>query len=602
MADFTLSVGLDIGTSLSQMQKDINALIPQLNGNDYKIKVGLDIDKSAISDFQNQISKLSSSVKNMGSVKVGVNNTSGIKTATTDISNIVRRNADAQVAASKRAASAEKEHEVSLRQVLSTYREMLTAVRTNQNAQATSTYSELVEQANLFGNVLEIAENKSVSVGAAFKQVGLDGSTAIENAKTAISAFRVELEQTGSSGTVSMNQMYSTLAQMKSLLNSNTNASKLSSYKDLQGQVSSFAEAMRLASSESLSLDAALERVGLSGSTAIKNAKTAISAFKAEVAGATIEEDKLAKGSEQYNAALKRVNTLLTQVQNNLSKWTAAKYGTSRDSYSELGEYEKRLQKLKGALQGEDGLTPTEFNNDFGKISSDVAGATNQIKAAGEATQSWNDRVGSLSAKFGTWLSISQIIMSGVNAVKAMTSNVIELDTAMTELKKVTDESDSTYESFLNRATTRSKELGASLSDTVTATADFARLGYSIEEAEDLADSAIIYKNVGDGIEDISSASESIISTMQAFGTPAKDAMTIVDKFNEVGNKYAISSKGVGDALLRSAAAMKSAGNTIDETIALATAANTVVQDPDKVGKCNAQQYSNVLKEDSYIG
>ncbi len=601
MADFTLSVGLDIGTSLSQMQKDINALIPQLNGNDYKIKVGLDIDKSAISDFQNQISKLSSSVKNMGSVKVGVNNTSGIKTATTDISNIVRRNADAQVAASKRAASAEKEHEVSLRQVLSTYREMLTAVRTNQNAQATSTYSELVEQANLFGNVLEIAENKSVSVGAAFKQVGLDGSTAIENAKTAISAFRVELEQTGSSGTVSMNQMYSTLAQMKSLLNSNTNASKLSSYKDLQGQVSSFAEAMRLASSESLSLDAALERVGLSGSTAIKNAKTAISAFKAEVAGATIEEDKLAKGSEEYNAALKRANTLLTQVQNNLSKWTAAKYGTSRDSYSELGEYENKIQELIGKLQGGK-LTPTEFDSNFSKISSDVAGATNQIKAAGEATQSWNDRVGSLSAKFGTWLSISQIIMSGVNAVKAMTSNVIELDTAMTELKKVTDESDSTYESFLNRATTRSKELGASLSDTVTATADFARLGYSIEEAEDLADSAIIYKNVGDGIEDISSASESIISTMQAFGTPAKDAMTIVDKFNEVGNKYAISSKGVGDALLRSAAAMKSAGNTIDETIALATAANTVVQDPDKVGKCNAQQYSNVLKEDSYIG
>ena len=89
----------------------------------------------------------------------------------------------------------------------------------------------------------------------------------------------------------------------------------------------------------------------------------------------------------------------------------------------------------------------------------------------------------------------------------------------------------------------------------------------------------------GDGIEDISEASESIIATMQAFGISASDAMSIVDKFNEVGNHYAISSEGVGEALLRSAAAMKSANNTLDETIALATAANTIVQDPEKVGE-----------------
>jgi len=50
-------------------------------------------------------------------------------------------------------------------------------------------------------------------------------------------------------------------------------------------------------------------------------------------------------------------------------------------------------------------------------------------------------------------------------------------------------------------------------------------------------------------------------------------------------NNYAISSKGVGDALLRSAAAMHAANNSLDETIALATASNAVVQDPEKVGK-----------------
>ena len=68
--------------------------------------------------------------------------------------------------------------------------------------------------------------------------------------------------------------------------------------------------------------------------------------------------------------------------------------------------------------------------------------------------------------------------------------------------------------------------------------------------------------SIGDGIEDINTASESIIATMQAFGVGAEQAMQIVDKFNEVGNNYAISSKGVGDALLRSAAAMFSGRET----------------------------------------
>ena len=134
----------------------------------------------------------------------------------------------------------------------------------------------------------------------------------------------------------------------------------------------------------------------------------------------------------------------------------------------------------------------------------------------------------------------------------------------------------------MENASTRASELGASLSDIVNATADFARLGYNIEEASSLADAATVYKNVGDGIEDISQASESIIATMQAFGIDASNAMSIVDKFNEVGNNYAISSEGIGESLLRSAAAMKAANNTLDETIALTTAANTIVQDPEK--------------------
>lgn len=172
---------------------------------------------------------------------------------------------------------------------------------------------------------------------------------------------------------------------------------------------------------------------------------------------------------------------------------------------------------------------------------------------------------------------IWQQIRQGITYVR-------EIDSALTELKKVTDETEASYQRFLQTAAKTAGVLGTTVADFTNATADFARLGYSINEASKLAEAASVYKNVGDGITDISQASESIISTMKAFGIEAENSMEIVDKFNEIGNNFAISSVGIGDALQLSASALFEAGNDINQSIGLITAANSVVQDPDKVG------------------
>ena len=131
------------------------------------------------------------------------------------------------------------------------------------------------------------------------------------------------------------------------------------------------------------------------------------------------------------------------------------------------------------------------------------------------------------------------MVMALINAFRQLAiravQDIIAIDDAMTELKKVTDETSLSYEHFLDRAADKAQILGSTIADVVTATADFARLGYNLSESEDLAAAALVYKNVGDGIEDISVASQSIISTMKAFGYSAEQAMSIVDKFNKVG-------------------------------------------------------------------
>ena len=49
-------------------------------------------------------------------------------------------------------------------------------------------------------------------------------------------------------------------------------------------------------------------------------------------------------------------------------------------------------------------------------------------------------------------------------------------------------------------------------------------------------------------------------------------------------NNEAISSEGIGEALQRSAASFNAANTTLEQSVALVTATNSVLQDPDKVG------------------
>ena len=62
-------------------------------------------------------------------------------------------------------------------------------------------------------------------------------------------------------------------------------------------------------------------------------------------------------------------------------------------------------------------------------------------------------------------------------------------------------------------------------------------------------------------------------------------------------NNEAISSGGIGEALQRSAASFNAASTSLEKSVSLVTATNSVLQDPEKVGKqILAYLYSNVMK------
>lgn len=167
--------------------------------------------------------------------------------------------------------------------------------------------------------------------------------------------------------------------------------------------------------------------------------------------------------------------------------------------------------------------------------------------------------------------------------IKKGITYVKEIDTALTELKKVTDETDETYSRFLKTMSQTGAEVGATVSNLTNMAANWARLGYTIEQAGDLARSTAVLLNVSE-FNDAESASEALISTIQAYGYAAEDSMHVVDVLNEIGNNFAVSSDGLATALQDSASALMSAGNDLEKSVAMIAAANKVLQDPNQVG------------------
>lgn len=233
---------------------------------------------------------------------------------------------------------------------------------------------------------------------------------------------------------------------------------------------------------------------------------------------------------KEYEKAIKSVKSSLSSLGKEKSAETTFNKDTSslRNLILEMQRFERANDQLRNKKNK--GFA-SEFDGIFGGVekaiaNKDITGVNTFIQQwkllqkemndAGVVGQRFTTKLKSQFEKFGAYLSASGILFGVVTQIKSMITNVIELDSAMTELKKVTDETSGSYSRFLQNAEIRAKTIGATLTDTIKATADFARIGLSLKDAEKVADTALMYKNVESEIGDIGEASKSIISTMKA--------------------------------------------------------------------------------------
>ena len=168
-----------------------------------------------------------------------------------------------------------------------------------------------------------------------------------------------------------------------------------------------------------------------------------------------------------------------------------------------------------------------------------------------------------------------------INLGKEGFNVVRELNTALTEMRKVSDETVQSLKDYQATTFDTADAVGTTAKQIQNSTADWMRLGESMNQAAESAKDANVLLNVSE-FEGIDEATESLVSMSQAYKD--LDKMDIIEVLNNIGNNYSISTDGLATALKDSASALVTANNDLNEAVSLTTAGNAITQDPSKVG------------------
>ena len=240
------------------------------------------------------------------------------------------------------------------------------------------------------------------------------------------------------------------------------------------------------------------------------------------------------------------------------------------------GKWGTELKRMLSDLNNEAGVTKEKF----GAIGLELNGIENAARRAGKLGLSFFDTIKQGVQSFSYWTSATAIVMQGITAVRQGVSTVVSLDTALVDLRKTTSMTSDELKQFYYDANDVAKQMGVTTEEIINQASAWSRLGYSTAEAStQMAKLSSQFKLISPGMTS-EEATNGLVSVMKAYKMDVDDVKDgIMSPINIVGNNFALDNTNIVNMLQDSVSAMAEANNTLEETIALETAAFEITQD-----------------------
>lgn len=305
--------------------------------------------------------------------------------------------------------------------------------------------------------------------------------------------------------------------------------------------------------------------------------KAAEKQVEAAEKAAKAEEKNSFKSAARKEKDLNRLQVLLNKVTKAQNDWSkAARDPATSGAYADIGKLSTELQELAERYKTTN-MTAEQFDAEFASLNRRFAESSGVIKNYGNAIKTWfGNGLTQLQGRLAYTFGLVNIVMKTIAEVKKMVSTAVELDSAMNQLQIVTRASSSDMAQYSKQVSQMAKETAQSTKDLIDATTVYARLGYTMDESSQLAKYTAMLQGVGD--VEASTAQNAVTAIIKAYGKDVSEIQSIMDKMVEVGNNFPISVSDIAVGMNNAGSALSAAGNSLEQSIALLTAANTTIQ------------------------
>lgn len=195
-------------------------------------------------------------------------------------------------------------------------------------------------------------------------------------------------------------------------------------------------------------------------------------------------------------------------------------------------------------------------------------GLNNTSKALDKAKNSstnFGNAVATAFQKFPIWIFTATAFYLPIRGLQDMTRRIIEVDTALTNLQRVSGMTDAGLQRFLGDSIQLSDQLSNKLMDVLTIAEEFSRMGFKDNELLDITESAQVLQNISDlSAED---SVKTLTAAMLNYNIAAEDSVRITDLLNEVDNNFAVSTADLSAGIRKAGSTAVSFGVDIENLV-----------------------------------
>lgn len=206
-----------------------------------------------------------------------------------------------------------------------------------------------------------------------------------------------------------------------------------------------------------------------------------------------------------------------------------------------------------------------------------------EMAKLGKIGKSFTQTIKEGAKSFLEWTISSVSVMEVVQAVRLAVDNVIELDSQLLELSKVSDLSADGLAKVTDEAYDLGKTVGKTGTQVLDAITTYKRAGFDLADSTKMAEDALKMVNVAEGIDDASESAQYLISIMKGYqDTSSAFSKKILDSINEVSNTQAVDFDNLADGAQRLSAVANQAGVSFDQMLGVLTGGYEVLGNIEK--------------------